>query len=223
MKYEVLERFKWYPSTIIKTIWYSLKYGKKSFKIPIVASIVTKIKLKKGAEIIQEKDRLVLGFYFTTIGEVGQIKYDKTIIHLNRDSKLILKGQVNLGSGVRVIAGKNAKVTIGSNTAITANSKIFCKNEINIGNNCAISWDVTIMDTDFHSIVENGWEKEKESPVNIGNHVWIGCGAKILKGVTIGDNSVVAANAIVVKDVPPNTIVAGNPAKVIKKNINWNE
>jgi len=59
--------------------------------------------------------------------------------------------------------------------------------------------------------------KLKTAPVKIGDNVWIGMGAVILKGVTIGDNSVVAAGAIVTKSIPPNTIVAGNPALVVKK------
>ena len=56
----------------------------------------------------------------------------------------------------------------------------------------------------------------KTAPVKIGDNVWIGMGAVILKGVTIGDNSVVAAGAIVTKSIPANTIVAGNPAEVVK-------
>lgn len=63
--------------------------------------------------------------------------------------------------------------------------------------------------------------KEKTAPIQIGNHVWIGARAIILKGVTIGDGVVVAAGAVVTKDVPPNTLVGGVPAKIIKENISW--
>jgi acetyltransferase-like isoleucine patch superfamily enzyme len=60
-----------------------------------------------------------------------------------------------------------------------------------------------------------------QSAVRIGNHVWIGAQAIILKGVTIGENSVVAAGAIVTKDVPPFTLVAGAPAKIVRKIAGW--
>lgn len=63
--------------------------------------------------------------------------------------------------------------------------------------------------------------KEKSAPIHIGNHVWIGARATILKGVTIGDGAVVAAGAVVNKDVPPNTLVGGVPARIIKENISW--
>ena len=59
------------------------------------------------------------------------------------------------------------------------------------------------------------------APIKIGNHVWIGQGATILKGVTIGNNSIIAAGAIVTKDIPANCIAAGVPARVIKEDVNW--
>ena len=59
------------------------------------------------------------------------------------------------------------------------------------------------------------------APISIGNHVWIGAGATILKGVTIGDNAIIGAGSVVTKDVPPNTIVAGNPAHIIRQRIEW--
>ena len=74
-----------------------------------------------------------------------------------------------------------------------------------------------IRDNDSHQILgSNGTQ-----PITIGNHVWIGTRAMILKGVTIGDGSVIAAGSIVTHDVPPNSLVAGVPAVVKKQNIIW--
>lgn len=61
----------------------------------------------------------------------------------------------------------------------------------------------------------------KSKPISIGDHVWIGLNATILKGVTIGEGSVIAAGSVVVKDVPAHTLVGGIPAKVLKENIEW--
>jgi maltose O-acetyltransferase len=77
---------------------------------------------------------------------------------------------------------------------------------------------VLIMDSDHHEISpENRWLSSGEIvPIIIGNNVWLGSRSIILKGVTIGDHSVVGAGAVVTKSVPPKTIVAGNPAKVVR-------
>ena len=61
----------------------------------------------------------------------------------------------------------------------------------------------------------------KSAPITIGDRVWIGCRAIILAGVTIGEGSVVAAGSVVTRDVPPGTLVAGNPAKVIRETGPW--
>jgi acetyltransferase-like isoleucine patch superfamily enzyme len=61
----------------------------------------------------------------------------------------------------------------------------------------------------------------QNSPIRVQDHVWIGCRAVILKGVTVGEGAIIANNAVVTKDVPPRTMVAGNPARVIKKDVIW--
>jgi acetyltransferase-like isoleucine patch superfamily enzyme len=74
---------------------------------------------------------------------------------------------------------------------------------------------VTIFDTNFHPLGKG--EEVRSGPVEIGRNVWVGRHATILPGVTIGDHSVVAAAAVVVRDVPPRTLVAGNPARPVRE------
>jgi acetyltransferase-like isoleucine patch superfamily enzyme len=78
------------------------------------------------------------------------------------------------------------------------------------------------MDSDWHGLA-TGDEKPKETikEVVIEDHCWIGANAVILKGVTVGEGAVVAANSVVTKDVEPRTMVAGNPAQVVKRNVVW--
>lgn len=87
---------------------------------------------------------------------------------------------------------------------------------------CAISWDIEILDADMHTIVaEDGQALPNRAPVVIEDRVWIGTRALILKGVTIGHDSIVAAGAVVAHSVPPHSICAGNPAKVIRQVQGW--
>ena len=102
-----------------------------------------------------------------------------------------------------------------------ANVAIRCKEEIRIGKGVAIARGVTIIDSDAHEICISNEIQSMSAPVNIGEHVWIGTGATILKGVTIGNGAIVATGSVVTRNVPPQTIVAGVPARIIKENVEW--
>ena len=117
---------------------------------------------------------------------------------------------------------KNAKLVIGDNVGISSTALI-AHNSITIGNNVKIGGGVCIYDTDFHSInpkirLNNALDlqSKNKAPVLIEDNVFIGAHSTILKGVTIGENSVIGACAVVTKNIPPNEIWAGNPAKFIK-------
>jgi len=89
---------------------------------------------------------------------------------------------------------------------------------ISIGNDCLIGDFVSIMDCDFHDLdpATRRTGGGARSPITIGNNVWISTGATILKGVTIGDNSVVGARSVVTRSIPANSVAAGNPAKIVR-------
>jgi len=121
---------------------------------------------------------------------------------------------------LKTAPGKVGKITVGEGTTLSGTS-IVSYESVTIGKNVLFGPEVVIMDADGHPadrrLPDNAENKMKcVAPVKIGDNVWIGYGATVLKGVTIGDYAVVAANAVVVKDVPAHAVVAGNPAKVIK-------
>jgi serine acetyltransferase len=112
---------------------------------------------------------------------------------------------------------EGARLRIGRGTGISGGS--FCAAvDIDIGTSCMIGSDVIVSDTDFHArdaIARRGrddWSRIESRPVRIGNDVFIGARATILKGVEIGDGAIVGAGAVVTRSVAPGTVVAGNPA-----------
>lgn len=135
-------------------------------------------------------------------------------------SQLIIKDSFYFYSGARVAI--RGVLELGSGY-INYGASIFCYEKIVIGNDVAIGSNVCIRDTDSHQIIDGRKQilNSVSSPVYIGNHVWIGEGSIILKGVRIGNDSIVAAGAVVTHDVPDNCVVAGVPAKVVKMNITW--
>jgi len=126
------------------------------------------------------------------------------------------------------------RILIGSNTSIRYNSRIGSAESVSIGNNVIISNNVTIMDNNNHPIhpkdrlrmIASGygsnlwsWNFSRAKAIVIGDNIWIGEQVRICKGVTIGEGSVVAANSVVTHDVPAFSMVAGNPARIVKSDI----
>ena len=135
-------------------------------------------------------------------------------------------------AGCSFSIGANGRATVGDFTLLNG-ALVMAEEKIDIGSHCLISWNVGIADSDFHPLdpaqrlidaqaVAPFFKdrpprpKLKTMPVKICDNVWIGMNAVVLKGVTIGENSVVAAGSVVTKSVPPNTVVAGNPAVAVK-------
>ena len=149
-----------------------------------------------------------------------------------RQPAIELGKHVSLYAGVSFALGENGSCKIGDFTLLNG-ALIMADERIEIGSHVLISWNVGIADSDFHPIdaaqrridtlALAPFYKDrpprpvlKTAPVIIGDNVWIGMNAVILKGVTIGENSIVAAGAVVSKSVPANVVVAGNPAVIVK-------
>ena len=113
----------------------------------------------------------------------------------------------------------DSKVVISENTMINNNCSIIAVTSISIGKNCRIGFNFQCMDSDFHGLKikdRDVSEAISSEPIIIENNVFIGSNCVILKGVRVGAGSVLGAGSVVTKDVMPNTVVAGNPAKFIR-------
>ena len=137
---------------------------------------------------------------------------------------------IEIGKCINVIATRDMKVrlsiwseetgqgriSIGDYCLVCPGVRIGCAREVVIGDNTMLAHGVYITDSDWHDFYDRVRPSSISAPVRIENNVWIGDSTIICKGVKVGANSIVGAGSVVTADIPPNTIAAGNPARVIK-------
>lgn len=115
---------------------------------------------------------------------------------------------------VEITCGRDAKLTIGNKVFLNQGVRIACTTEISIGDNALIADECVILDSDYHGMAG---AQTKSGPVNIESDVWLGTRVIVLRGVNIGQGSVVGAGSVVTRSLPPNVFAAGVPARVIRK------
>jgi acetyltransferase-like isoleucine patch superfamily enzyme len=142
----------------------------------------------------------------------------------------VFGGSVSLGDYAHVIAApdKRVRLTVWSNFAgqgkidigncclICPGVRVSAAREITIGDSCMLAQGVFITDSDWHGIYDRSLSVGQSAPVRIAANVWIGDSAMICKGVKIGENSIIGAGSVVLRDIPANVIAGGNPATVLK-------
>lgn len=218
--FKIIRKVDW-----IKTIYFNLKY------FPIKTAIHLPFFIYRRTELYKMKGKIVLNTPpkpgLVKIGPHGlgtqDIKFSRTMWEVT--GKLVINGKTCIGRGSRISIGKDAILTLGKDFSITGRSTIISQKEITFGNDCLLSWDILIMDTDFHPITDiNGNIIGQPRPIHIGNHVWIGCRNTILKGVSINDDVIVSANSTITKSITDSHCAVGGLGKdatVLKKNISW--
>ncbi len=141
------------------------------------------------------------------------------------DGEVVFTGSALLKYGSKIIVAKRAYLEIGDKFRISPNSAIICYKKIVFGNNCRLSWDVLVMDTDFHKIKSmDGEQINMPKEITIGNNVWIGTRAMVMKGTKLASYCIVASNSVVSKEIEGSyQIIAGMPAKVVKTGVTWEE
>lgn len=197
--------------SFLKTLYYNLKF--KLYKTPFLIARGSIVKIRKNSRIHITGGSLEFGLDFLPRG--------RTSLKMAQDSEFSISGPACICNSCRITIEEGARLALGKDSFINENSRITACSEIRIGDGCWIAWDVNIIDSDFHRVKENEFLKPKEAGILIEDNVWIGARAIILKGVTIGNGAVIAAGAVVTRDVPSKCLAVGNPAKIIKENIEW--
>ena len=162
----------------------------------------------------------VKGFMFYGYKRIRGSKLESRLAVEGDGSLTIESGYISIYYGTDILVFEGANLTFKGRVTINQNVQIICMDTITIGDDVMISRDVVIRDNDGgHEILTEGYKKT--APVIIGNHVWIGQGAMIVKGVTIGDGAIIGARAWVATNVKPNALVMGDPARAFQKNVGW--
>jgi len=166
------------------------------------------------------------GFYCESAQIFRKLRNEKS-------GAVIIGRHVSCYAGCSFSVGEQGQCTIGDFTLLNG-ALIMADERIEIGSHCLVSWNVGIADSDFHPVApaqrlidsralapyfagRPARPKLKTAPVMIGDNVWIGMNAVILKGVIVGENSIIAAGSVVTKSIEANVVVAGNPAVVVRQ------
>ena len=196
-------------SNIVRNIYFNLCRISHTQESYLVCGKHTDLKLEKDGRLCLNSS-LYLGKR-----EVDKTHY-RSWIWIMEGGSINVSGQFTLYEGSNIHIHKGGVLSLAGGY-MSENASIVCENSISIGCGCAIAPGVVIRDCDSHLIEGSPTSK----PISIGKHVWIGTNAIILKGITIGDGSVIGAGSVVTKDVPAACVAVGNPAKVVKTNIKW--
>jgi acetyltransferase-like isoleucine patch superfamily enzyme len=203
----------------------------RSFRVPVFKPLAAVLYAERDLRS-QWWPMLLQIFYREPLLRYRSASIGRTL-HLEGAIPLIYgEGEIHIGDGVR-IGGRNtwtvgykvstgARLVIGNRVNIGYQNVLAAAVSIEIGDGTLLAPNVQIYDNPSHPVSpaarlrNDSFALEDARPVRIGENVWIGTGAMIMRGVTIGDGSIVAAASVVTRDVPPASLVAGNPATVIR-------
>ena len=209
--------------SVPKTIIFNFKYFdfKIAIKFPVFVSCKTHLSKLEGRVIIlgEYKTGMVnIGF-----GDVAIFDKNRSRTIFKNQGTIYFKGKADIGHGAKIGVGKEGELYFGNNFMLSAESEIVCKKKISFGDDCLLSWNILLMDSDFHKIKNsNKVILNPDKDIIIGNKVWIGARSLIKKGVSIADGCIIASQSVVVKNITtPKQIWGGNPAVLIKEDIEW--
>jgi acetyltransferase-like isoleucine patch superfamily enzyme len=194
--------------SIVRSLYLSLRFGGK-----IVVLRGTRLRLDRGARIEMSRgSRLIVGRHHAGGGPAS--------LDLRRHARLTVSGSglVSIARGARILLLERAHLAMSANSVINFSATITCVKHVSIGWGSAIGWNANLLDGNLHPLTIDGVARPVHTPVIVGERVWVGTGVTIV-GATIGDGAVIGAGSVVTSDVPSAVLVAGNPARIISKNV----
>ena len=207
--------------SIPKTLRFNLHYFplKTALKLPVVVSHRTYLRELHGKVELPEKVEtamIKIGF-----GDVGHYDRKRSRSIWQVSGTVSFGGKASIGHGSKLSV--RGKLQLGAGFNMTAESTIVCAKEIRFGDDCLLSWDILVMDTDEHPLYDmENQHINPDKPIFVGDHVWIGCKCVLLKGAEVPSNTVLAAGTLLKTTFAgEHQVIGGNPPSILKRDVRW--
>ncbi len=207
------------PATVFNTIRLSVRAtGRPWYELPVIVSGPTLVRVSRRATIdIAADSRLLIGSGGTQ--HVFDADRSRAAFVVLRNGHVAVRGgRARLSWGTKVCVSPDARLDLGGGTFVNANCIVLASTSITFGERCFVAWGTTVMDTDFHAIDAS---RPRAAPVSIGHDTWIASEVLVLKGTTIGPGSVIGARSIVKGEIPDRSVAVGQPARVVRSDVDW--
>ena len=207
--------------SIPKTLRFNLHYFplKTALKLPVVVSHRTYLRELHGKVELPEKiERAMIKIGF---GDVGHYDRKRSRGIWQVSGTVSFGGKASIGHGSKISV--RGHLSFGSDFNMTAESTIVCAKEIRFGDDCLLSWDILVMDTDEHPLYDmENQHINPDKPIFVGDHVWIGCKCVLLKGAEVPSNTVLAAGTLLKTTFAgEHQVIGGNPPSILKRDVRW--
>lgn len=197
-----------------KSIYYSLRHTSSVSALVFTSQVITDISPNTTFDV-NNRFTVGTGRQDATHPRIGRSKVstdqESSVSHTGKDMAII---------GPASVLHVEGDFSMGD-SYINGHSRILCGDEISIGDGVAMAWNIELLDDDRHAISVDGRRTNQSAPIRIEDDVWVGHDVSIHKGVTIHEGGVVASDSVVTSNVPPNTLVAGTPAEVVREDVEW--
>lgn len=211
-----------YLRSLPTSFYFNYKYFgfRQALRFPVLLSHRVALDVMQGSVVIENPVMGGIKIGFDKSGLSDPTAYSVWQVA----GTVIFKGRARLGPALKLVASAGGTIIFGENFNAGNDVSIYCASRITFGNGALLSWNVTVMDHDFHEIHDQTSKLRINHPREIffGDNVWIGCNSMILKGGGCDDNCIVAAGSMLNKRMQgEGCIIGGNPPRVLKSNVYW--
>jgi len=201
----------------VKTFYFNLHYfGWKGFSLPVIVGRKFKLKKMKGTVILPKSPSKKIFLGRDDFGWMRSYGF------WCNEGRIIFEGPCYIGNGTRLTVSREGTLTMGKNLYFSGNALVICRHAITFGGDSMISWGVTVMDSDLHTIIDREtYSVNSPKSIFMGEHTWIGFESKLLKGCRLPNGCIVAAGSTVTKAFEQENLLIGKVNQILRKDVEW--